>query len=54
MEWPYLAREQKRQILASVGPEIRAADYVVEGMKIALLGDSNNVSRSRTVVARLA
>jgi DNA invertase Pin-like site-specific DNA recombinase len=45
VEWPYLQREDKRRILSSLAPEIKAADYRVESMSL----NSNVVSHPRTV-----
>jgi DNA invertase Pin-like site-specific DNA recombinase len=45
MEWPYLSRDEKRRILSALAPEIKAADYQIEGMSIGLLGDSNMGNR---------
>jgi hypothetical protein len=42
VEWPYLEREQKRRLLTSLGPAIRAADYQVESLSLS----SNIVSPS--------
>jgi hypothetical protein len=41
VEWPYLVREEKRRILASLGPEIKAADYQIQSMSL----NSDSVSR---------
>ena len=44
MERRFLLRNDKRRILASLGPQIQAADYQFEGMTIGL-GDTNMDSR---------
>jgi DNA invertase Pin-like site-specific DNA recombinase len=47
VEWPYLQRDQKRGILTTLGPTIRAADYQVESLTL----NSNIVSRLPAVDA---
>jgi DNA invertase Pin-like site-specific DNA recombinase len=37
-EWPYLSRAQRRRLLTSLEPQIKAADYVIEGLSIGLVG----------------
>jgi DNA invertase Pin-like site-specific DNA recombinase len=49
MEWPYLCRDEKRRVLSALAPEIKAADYHIEGMSIGIAGNSNIVSPSRMV-----
>jgi hypothetical protein len=40
VEWPYLQREEKRRLLAALGPAIRAADYQIESLSL-----SSNIGR---------
>ena len=32
VEWEYWTRDQKRSVLASIAPDIRVADYKIEGL----------------------
>jgi DNA invertase Pin-like site-specific DNA recombinase len=50
MEWPYLSRDDKRRILSALAPEIKAADYHIEGMSIGLVGNGNMGNHPRTVL----
>jgi DNA invertase Pin-like site-specific DNA recombinase len=38
MRWPFLNREDKRRILTAIAPEIKAANYQIEGLSIGLAG----------------
>jgi site-specific DNA recombinase len=44
-EWTYLARDEKRRMLATLGPQIKAADYEIEGMSIAVMDSRSMGSR---------
>ncbi|HMK31927.1 MAG TPA: recombinase family protein [Terriglobales bacterium] len=52
VEWRYWTREQKRQILSAMVPEIRVADYRVESLGISLL--SNEDTRGPAVISTTA
>jgi hypothetical protein len=39
LEWKFLERMHKRQLLSAIGPEIRTANYVVHGMSMTLAPD---------------
>ena len=52
LEWPYLNREDKRQLLAGLAPEIKVADYEVSGVVVPLtsthIASCSEVNRPRT------
>ena len=48
LEWKFLQREHKRQLLSAIGPEIQAANYVVQGVSVTLASDIDDGSRVRT------
>jgi DNA invertase Pin-like site-specific DNA recombinase len=47
-EWTYLGRDEKRRMLSSLGPQIKAANYRIESMSLALDDSCNGGSRSKT------
>jgi DNA invertase Pin-like site-specific DNA recombinase len=46
VEWEYWTREQKRSVLASISPDIRVADYEIEGLGLSPAIFSNESTHS--------
>jgi hypothetical protein len=47
VEWEYWTRDQKRSVLASIAPDIRVADYEIEGLGLNPAIFSNESTHSR-------